>query len=199
MNRVDKNDDKIDKNQSMRESRVGKRYFKVDAGYDKAVYENTIGNWFRIIGTFIVFYAVVALFWWACYSYGIRDINSATWVFIAIQIVAFILIGLLIFIGHFSGKRLSKAERLMLEVNEEKKKKREEEEKKAKREEAKKELEGLKKIDDSEFSSDRSDTGEKGAAPSDVSLEEASNEESGEAEGADSEEEGSETPESEEV
>ena len=199
MSRVDKNDDKIDHHQSMRESRVGKRYFKVDAGYDKAVYENTLGNWFRIIGTFIVFYVVVALFWWAVYSYGIRHIASATWVYIAMQIVAFILIGLLIFIGHFSGKKLHRAERLMLEVNEEKKKKREEEEKKAKREEAKKEIEGLKKIEDSEFSSDRSASGEKAAAPSDVSLEEASQEESGEDEGAGSDEEESETPESEEV
>jgi cytochrome b subunit of formate dehydrogenase len=195
MNRVDKNDEKIDQHQSMRESRVGKRYFKVDAGYDRAVYENTIGNWFRIIGTFIVFYLVVGLFWWANFSFGIRDMNTATWVFIAFQIIAFILIGLMIFIGHFSGKRLQKAERLMIEVNEEKKKKREEEEKKSKREEAKKELEGLKKIDDSEFSSDRS--GENKAAPSDVSLDEASNEESGEDEGADSDEEESETPVSE--
>lgn len=51
--------------QSMRKSRVGNRYFRVDPGYDKAVYENTIGNWFAIFGAFALFYTAVTLFWWA--------------------------------------------------------------------------------------------------------------------------------------
>ena len=137
---VDQDQLRKSENQSMRKSRVGNRYFKVDAGYDKAVYENTIGNWFRIVGTFIVFYIVVAFFWWACFSHGMRHITSATWLYIGVLLVAWFIILLLIIIGHFSNKNLHKAERLMLEVNEEKKKKREEEEKKQKREEAKMEL-----------------------------------------------------------
>ena len=44
-------------NPSMRKSRVGNRYFKIDAGYDKAVYENTIGNYFLILLAFLVFYS----------------------------------------------------------------------------------------------------------------------------------------------
>lgn len=132
-------------NQSMRKSRVGNRYFKIDPGYDKAVYENTIGNWFRIIGTFIVFYTVVGLFWWAVFSHGIRHIDSATWIFIGALLIAWFLIALLILLGHFSNKNLVKADRIMLEVNEEKKKKREEEEKKQKREEAKKEMKRIER------------------------------------------------------
>ena len=107
-------------NQSMRKSRVGNRYFRVDPGYDKLVYENTIWNWFRIVASFIVFYSVIALFWWAVFSHGIRHIESATYLFIGIIIFAWIIIAFLIIIGHFSNKNLHKAERLMLEVNEEK-------------------------------------------------------------------------------
>lgn len=132
-------------NQSMRKSRVGNRYFKIDPGYDKAVYENTIGNWFKIIGAFIVFYIIVTLFWWACYSHGIRDVTSATWIYIGVLIISWIIIVILIIVGTFSNSKLQKADRLMLEVNELKKLKAEDEEKKEKREEAKKELKRLEK------------------------------------------------------
>ncbi len=130
-------------NQSMRKSRVGNRYFRVDPGYDKAVYENTFGNWLLILLAFFIFYVVVIFFWWAVFSHGTRDITSATWIYIAVLLIAWAIIATLIIIGHFSNKNLHKAERLMLEVNEEKKKKREEEEKKRKREEAKKEMKRL--------------------------------------------------------
>ena len=39
-----------------KKARVGNRYFKVDEGYDKRVYENDFGNYLRIIGTLIVFW-----------------------------------------------------------------------------------------------------------------------------------------------
>ena len=170
-------------NQSMRQSRVGNRYFRIDAGYDKAVYENTLGNWFRIIGTFIVFYIVVIFFWWACFSHGIRHVDSATWLYIGILLVSWFIIALLILIGHFSNKKLNRAEKLQLEINEEKKKKREEEEKKQKREEAKKEM---KKLQDKQF--ERSESG------ADASRSEVSGSESEAASSVDSEEES--TPES---
>ena len=171
---------KSEKNQSMRESRVGKRYFKVDAGYDKAVYENTYGNWFRIFGTFAVFYTIVAFYWWACYSLGVRDITAATWIYIAVFLTAVIIILSLIIVGHFSNKKLIKYEKLMIEVNEEKKKRREEEEKKQKREEAQKEMDGLKKVDDSEFDDSRNH--DKSSRPTPDRSEDAAN---------DSEDEGS--------
>ena len=133
-------------NQSMRKSRVGNRYFRVDPGYDKVVYENTIGNWFRIIGSFIVFYICVVLFWWAVFSHGIQNVDTSTYLYLAVVIVAWIVIITLIILGHFSNKNLHKAERLILEVNEEHRKAREEEEKKRKREEVKKEMKRLEEL-----------------------------------------------------
>ena len=130
-------------NQSMRKSRVGNRYFRVDPGYDKAVYENTIGNWFKIFFMFFLFYSWLVLFWWACYSHGIRNAESMSWIYIAVFLLTCLIIGILIFVGHYSNKKIEKADRIMLDVNEEKKKRREEEEKRQKREEAKKEMKKL--------------------------------------------------------
>jgi hypothetical protein len=132
-------------NQSMRKSRVGNRYFRIDPGYDKAVYENTLGNWVKIILAFCVFYTVAILFWWACYSHGIRDADSAAWTYIGIILASWLIIIILIIIGSFSNSKLVKANRLMLEVNELKKLALEDEEKRQKREVAKHELRRLER------------------------------------------------------
>ena len=130
-------------NQSMRKSRVGNRYFRIDPGYDKAVYENTLFNWVKIIAAFCVFYTVAILFWWACYSHGIRDADSASWTYIGIFVASLIILTLLIIIGSFSNSKLVKADRLMLEVNELKKLALEDEEKRLKRDIAKQEIRRL--------------------------------------------------------
>jgi hypothetical protein len=132
-------------NQSMRKSRVGNRYFRIDPGYDKAVYENTLLNWVKIILAFCVFYTVAILFWWACYSHGIRDAESAAWTYIGLFVASLIIITLLIIIGSFSNSKLVKADRLMLEVNELKKLALEDEEKRQKRDAAKHELKRLER------------------------------------------------------
>ena len=54
-------------------AKVGNRYFKVDEGYDKRVYENSGFNYFRIVCTLMFFYTFVSLFWWAQFEYGIYD------------------------------------------------------------------------------------------------------------------------------
>jgi hypothetical protein len=142
-------------NQSMRKSRVGNRYFRIDPGYDKAVYENTLFNWVKIVAAFIVFYIVAILFWWACYSHGIRDADSAAWTYIGIFVATLIILTLLIIIGSFSNSKLVKADRLMLEVNELRKLALEDEEKKQKRDNAKQEIRRLendaRKDSDSDF------------------------------------------------
>ena len=132
-------------NQSMRKSRVGNRYFRIDPGYDKAVYENTLLNWVKIILAFCLFYTVAILFWWACYSHGIRDAASAAWTYIGVFIASLIVITFLIIIGSFSNSKLVKANRLMLEVNELKKLALEDEEKRQKRDAAKHELKRLER------------------------------------------------------
>jgi amino acid permease len=52
--------------------RYGDRYFPVDESYDKRVYENTIGNYIRIILTLIVFWIFQGIHWWACFELGIN-------------------------------------------------------------------------------------------------------------------------------
>jgi hypothetical protein len=38
------------------ESQKNSAYFAQDAGYDKAVYENDLANWFKIVGMLLLFY-----------------------------------------------------------------------------------------------------------------------------------------------
>lgn len=81
-------------NKGQTRSRVGDRYFFVDAGYDRRVYENPWYNYLRIIGTFIVYYIIMALFWLACLVVGIYEADIATYycigVFVFAVIVSFI-------------------------------------------------------------------------------------------------------------
>ncbi len=129
---------KKDKASTVRHSktRVGDRYFKVDPGYDKRVYENSIWNWIRIILTFVVYYIIMGFFWATCLLFGIYNANLATWVCIIIFIVAVILILSLTFFGYFSTKAKARAERINLEISEKRKKEKEEADKRKKREEA---------------------------------------------------------------
>ena len=75
---------------SMSKSRVGERYFKVDPGYDKRVYENTIGNYFVILGAFLIYYACCALLWLTVLVFGMYEPELSTYVCIAIFVFAVI-------------------------------------------------------------------------------------------------------------
>ena len=59
-------------------AKVGNRYFKVDEGYDKRVYENDAANYAKICGVFAFFYGFVILFWWANFEFGIWDTEGYT-------------------------------------------------------------------------------------------------------------------------
>ena len=123
-------------NQSMRKSRVGDRYFRIDPGYNKQVYENTLGNWARIIGSFVIFYIAVFLFWLAVFFHGIQDVDSATILYIIILVFSFTIIGILIIIGHFSTKKLQMINKITLEMDEEIARRRAEEIKQKKKQDA---------------------------------------------------------------
>lgn len=41
---------------ALSESMKNSAYFAADAGYDKAVYENDMANWFKIVGMLMLFY-----------------------------------------------------------------------------------------------------------------------------------------------
>ena len=71
-------------------SRVGERYFNVDPGYDKRVYENSIWNWIRIFLTFVVYYIIMGIFWVAWLLFGVYNATLSTYICIIIFIVAVI-------------------------------------------------------------------------------------------------------------
>lgn len=66
---IDATESAIDRS---RKQRYGDRYYPVDESYDKRVYENSIGNWFRIIFTLIAFWIFQAIHWWFVFELGIN-------------------------------------------------------------------------------------------------------------------------------
>jgi hypothetical protein len=55
------------------------RYYPIDEGYDKRVYENTWYNYIIIIVVLIVFYALNTLFTWGMFEFGIWRATYYTW------------------------------------------------------------------------------------------------------------------------
>ena len=56
----------------------GNRYYEVDRGYDKGVYENDAANYLKIVGAFAIFYTCNILHFWGVFELGIRDSEAAT-------------------------------------------------------------------------------------------------------------------------
>jgi hypothetical protein len=48
-------------------------YFAADQGYDKAVYENDMQNYFKIVAMLLLFYLFQGLHWWANFELGVHD------------------------------------------------------------------------------------------------------------------------------
>ena len=46
--------------------------------YDKEVYENTAGNWVKIVGMLMLFYLWNAMHWWANFALGICNSPGST-------------------------------------------------------------------------------------------------------------------------
>ena len=57
-------------------ARYGNQYYPVDTSYDKRVYENTPGNWVKIVLGLLAFWFFQALHWWGVFELGIS--NSPT-------------------------------------------------------------------------------------------------------------------------
>ena len=107
--------------------RVGSRYYKVDEGYDKRVYENTWQNYVKICVVFLFFYTFMSLHWWGCFEYGIYDTEGYTIYSIAIFCASIVMLGGMLTSGKYANynkrhhlfleeiiaeKRASKAEEL---------------------------------------------------------------------------------------
>lgn len=118
----------------------GDRYFELDRGYDKRVYENSCANILRIIATLLAFYAFNALHWWANFALGTTVTETAMYYFIAIfSVTVLFFIGMLIS-GRSSNRKKMEIEFLRDQISEahanqeEERKKKEKEEEQRKRE-----------------------------------------------------------------
>ncbi len=90
---------------SLTDSQMQSAYFAQDSGYDKAVYENDLQNWFKIFGAFAVFYTFNGLHWWAMFELGIADTVSATTYNLIIFGSAILVIGAMLFFGRIVNRK----------------------------------------------------------------------------------------------
>ena len=96
------------------------RYYKVDDGYDKRVYENTWFSWCQIILVLIGFYSFNSLMTWGLFIFGIWKAADFTFFSIAMFIAGvFVLAGMLIS-GHFANKKAHLADFLNGKISERK-------------------------------------------------------------------------------
>ena len=66
------------KGADLTQSQAESAFFNMRDTYDKDVYENTAGNWVKIVGMLAIFYFWNGLHWWANFSLGITDSGGST-------------------------------------------------------------------------------------------------------------------------
>ena len=74
-------------------------YFAADQGYDKAVYENDVANYFKIVGMLMLFYLFQGLHWWANFELGIHASSTSTVYNLCIFGSAILIIAIMLFFG----------------------------------------------------------------------------------------------------
>jgi len=60
------------------------RYFQVDPGYDKRVYENDCKNVFVVLFVFLMFYMFNVFYWWGLTSFGTAYPEACKWYSVAV-------------------------------------------------------------------------------------------------------------------
>ena len=101
-------------------ARYGNRYYPVDESYDKRVYENSVGNWFRIIGTLIVFWIFQAVHWWGVFELGINWTTILMYYSIAIFLFTIIVGGVMLCSGRGANRKKRHHEFLVDKISEKK-------------------------------------------------------------------------------
>ena len=88
--------------------------------YDKDVYENTAGNWVKIVGMLLLFYLFNGLHWWANFSLGVNSSVYST----AYNLIAFgtaiLVISCMLYFGSAVNKLKLTHEFYMEKISEEK-------------------------------------------------------------------------------
>ena len=81
------------------ESQKKSAYFSLQNSYDPLVYENTIGNYFKIVGMLLLFYVVMMLHWFGNYSLGIHFTETCTIYNVIIFATAVVVIAIMLCVG----------------------------------------------------------------------------------------------------
>jgi hypothetical protein len=102
-------------------------YFAADQGYDKAVYENDVANYFKIVGMLLLFYLFQGLHWWANFELGIHDTRGSTVYNLCIFASALFVIAIMLILGAQVNKKKLTHEFYIEKISEEKQRKAEEE------------------------------------------------------------------------
>lgn len=98
----------IDANTEQRKAselaRYGARYYPVDPTYDKRVYENSCGNYVKIILCLFAFWSMNALHWWGVFSLGVVETDILAWYSIGCWAFTVIFLGGLLCQGRNANK-----------------------------------------------------------------------------------------------
>jgi len=92
----------------------------MDDGYDPLVYENTVANYFKIVGMLLIFYCFQGMHWWANFELGVNDADVSTFYNIAIFGFACIVIAVMLIAGAAVNKKKLTHEFYMEKISEEK-------------------------------------------------------------------------------
>ncbi len=96
------------------------RYYKVDDGYDKRVYENTLFSWCQIILVLIGFYIFNSLMTWGLFIFGIWKAADFTFFSIAIFIAGVFVLAIMLITGHWANKKAHLSNYLTTKISEKK-------------------------------------------------------------------------------
>jgi hypothetical protein len=83
------------------------------------VYENTLDNWFKIVGMMILFYIVQFLHWWANFELGVQNATASTVYNLIIFGSAVLVIGLMLLQGAGVNRKKHTHEFYMERISEE--------------------------------------------------------------------------------
>ena len=103
-----------------KEYSLNDRYYKVDDGYDKRVYENTWFSWCQILLVLTGFYVFNGLMTWGIFIFGIWRATDFTFFSIAIFIAGVFVLGIMLLTGHWANNKAHLSDFLSTKISEKK-------------------------------------------------------------------------------
>lgn len=113
----------------------GSRYFQVDEGYDKRVYENDWRNIIIILVVFAIYFGCNILYWWGMVAFGTAHPEAAQWYSIATFLFTLVWIVGMLISGYFANQKLYRYEFYLEKINDKEQEIREREQREAQRRE----------------------------------------------------------------